>query len=251
MPEIDLFLLAMLFGVALFAGCLDTLAGGGGLIVLPALILTGLPPLEALGTNKMQGTMGTATATWMMLKHRRVRWATMKPLMLWAFVGSGLGSIAVQFIDASLLRYLIPVVLVGIAGYFLFSGKVLDVLHPVRVSLERFRRFIIPGIGAYDGMVGPGTGSFFSVALVAWQGKPLLKATAMAKCLNFATNFASLLVFLTAGKLIWQIGLVMMAGQAMGAWLGSHLLFRIDPQVLRVLIVIACLAMLVRYFVTG
>jgi uncharacterized membrane protein YfcA len=249
MPELDIVL--MLFGVAVFAGCLDTLAGGGGLIVLPALILAGLPPLEALGTNKMQGAMGTATATWMMLRHRRVQWRVMRPMMSWAFIGSGLGSIAVQFIDASLLRYLIPVVLVGIATYFLLSGKLLDKVHPVRLSAERFRRFVLPGIGGYDGMIGPGTGSFFSVALVALQGKPLLEATAMAKCLNFATNFASLLVFLTTGKLIWQVGLVMMAGQAAGAWIGSHLLFRINPQMLRILIVVLCMAMLLRYFISG
>jgi uncharacterized membrane protein YfcA len=249
MPELDIVL--MLFGVALVAGCLDTLAGGGGLIVLPALILAGLPPLQALGTNKMQGSMGTATATWMMLRHRRVEWRVMKPMMLWAFVGSGLGSIVVQFLDASLLRFMIPIVLVGIATYFLLSGKLLDKVHPVKLAPERFRRFVLPAIGGYDGMIGPGTGSFFSVALVAWQGKPLLEATAMAKCLNFATNAASLLVFLSTGKLIWQVGLVMMAGQALGAVVGSHLLFRINPQILRILIVAICLAMLLRYFISG
>ncbi|MDR2213036.1 MAG: TSUP family transporter [Pseudomonadales bacterium] len=249
MPELDI--IVALFGVALCAGCLDTLAGGGGLLVLPALILAGLPPLEALGTNKMQGTMGTATATWMMLRHRRVTWQQMKPLMLWAFLGSILGTIAVQFIDAGFLRYLIPVVLIGIAGYFLFSGQLLDKVHPVKLAPERFRRLVLPGIGVYDGMIGPGAGSFFSLSLVAWQGKPLLDATAMAKCLNFATNFASLLVFLTTGKLLWQVGLVMMCGQVLGAWCGSHLLFRSNPQVLRVLIVVLCLGMLVRYFVGG
>ncbi|MDR0781216.1 MAG: TSUP family transporter [Pseudomonadales bacterium] len=249
MPELDIMLL--LFVVAIVAACLDTLAGGGGLLVLPALILAGLPPLYALGTNKMQGTMGTATATWMMLRHRRVAWSDMKPLMLWAFAGSALGSIAVQFIDASVLRALIPVVLVGIASYFLLSGKLLDKVHPVKLPSARFRRWVLPGIGGYDGMIGPGAGSFFAVALVAWQGKPLLEATAMAKCLNFATNAASLLVFLSTGKLLWQVGLVMMAGQMLGAWAGSHLLFRSNPQLLRVLIVVLCLAMLLRYFIAG
>jgi uncharacterized membrane protein YfcA len=199
----------------------------------------------------MQGSMGTATATWMMLRHRRVEWRVMRPMMLWAFGGSALGSIVVQFLDASLLRFMIPIVLVGIAAYFLLSGKLLDKVHPVKLAPERFRRLVLPAIGGYDGMIGPGTGSFFSVALVAWQGKPLLEATAMAKCLNFATNAASLLVFLTSGKLIWQAGLVMMAGQALGAVAGSHLLFRINPQILRILIVVMCMAMLLRYFLAG
>ncbi|HWK55413.1 MAG TPA: TSUP family transporter [Hyphomicrobiales bacterium] len=246
MPTLELMLL--LFAVAVAAGCLDTLAGGGGLLVLPALILAGVPPLEALGTNKMQGAMGTATAATMMLRHGKVNWPPMRPMMTWAFVGSGLGSIAVQFVDADLLRYLIPVVLVLIAGYFLLSGRILAVAQPARMDPARFRRSVIPGIGLYDGMIGPGTGSFFSLAIVTLQGKPLLDATAQAKCLNFATNLASLLVFLSAGKLVWQIGLLMMVGQAIGAWVGSHLLFRSNPQLLRLLIVATCLGMLLRYF---
>lgn len=249
MPTLELMLL--LFAVAIAAGCLDTLAGGGGLLVLPALILAGVPPLEALGTNKMQGAVGTATAAAMMLRHGKVSWPQMRPIMAWAFVGSGLGSIAVQFVDAALLRYLIPVVLVLIAGYFLFSGQLLAVAQPARMDPVRFRRHVIPGIGLYDGMIGPGTGSFFSFAIVTLQGRPLLDATAQAKCLNFATNLASLVVFLSAGKLVWQLGLVMMLGQAIGAWAGSHLLFRANPRLLRLLIVVMCLGMLLRYFLGG
>ena len=85
-------LLLALFGVALIAGCLDTLVGGGGLIVLPALVLAGIPPLQALGTNKLQGTVGTATASLMMLRHGKVKWAEVKVLMAWAFAGSALGA---------------------------------------------------------------------------------------------------------------------------------------------------------------
>ena len=87
--------LALLFLVALCAGCLDTLVGGGGLLVLPALIMVGIPPLQALGTNKLQGTMGTATATLMMLRHRKVSWPEVRGLMLAAFIGSALGSLLV------------------------------------------------------------------------------------------------------------------------------------------------------------
>src|SRR5690606_37990089 len=87
-------LLAVLFLVALLAGCVDTLAGGGGLIVLPALILAGLPPLQALGTNKLQGTMGTATASLLMLRHKRVRWPDVRALMITAFAGAAGGTLA-------------------------------------------------------------------------------------------------------------------------------------------------------------
>lgn len=245
-PEI----LLLLFFVALIAGCIDTLAGGGGLIVLPALILAGLSPLQALGTNKLQGSMGTCTATLMMLRHRRVEWSAVKLLMLAAFSGAASGSIVVQFIDPGFLAFVIPVVLIGIGIYFLFAGKLLETRTQARVGTRTYRNAVVPAIGAYDGMFGPGTGSFFALAGVALQGRTLLDATATAKTLNFATNIASLLVFLVAGQIAWAAGLVMMAGQAAGAWLGSHILFRINPQYLRIAIVLVCLAMLARYFMT-
>ncbi|MES2603869.1 MAG: TSUP family transporter [Pseudomonadota bacterium] len=243
-------LLLILFAVAVVAGCLDTLVGGGGLIVLPALVLAGIPPLQALGTNKMQGTMGTATASLMMLKHGKVSWSHVKPLMLVAFIGSGLGSLLVQIANTGFLRFMIPVVLVLVAGYFLLSGTLMKQLKPVHISESRYRRVVVPLIGLYDGMFGPGTGSFFSLAGVALQAQPLLQATAIAKTLNFATNFASLLVFVVAGNFIWQVGICMMAGQALGAWAGSHILFKINPLYLRALIVLICLVMLARYLLT-
>jgi len=243
--------LLLLFLVALVAGFIDTLAGGGGLIVLPALILAGLPPLQALATNKLQGSTGTFTATVMMLRHRRVRWADVKPPMLTAFIGAASGSLVLLFIDPGFLSFVIPLVLIVIGIYFLFAGKLLETATHARVSAPLYRNAIVPAIGCYDGMFGPGTGSFFALSGVAWRGLPLLDATAMAKTLNFATNLASLLVFLIAGQIVWAVGLVMMAGQAAGAWLGSHMLFRINPQYLRIAIVLVCMAMLMRYFLTS
>ncbi len=240
-------LLLLLFGVALVAGCLDTLVGGGGLIVLPALVLAGIPPLHALGTNKLQGTVGTATASFMMLKHGKVRWAEVRPLMLISFAGAALGSGLVQIVDTAFLRFMIPLVLVLVATYFLLSGTLFKQLQPTCIDAKLYRSTVVPGIGFYDGMFGPGTGSFFALAGVALQARPLLDATAVAKTLNFSTNFASLLVFVVVGNFVWQAALAMMLGQAMGAWAGSHILFRINPLYLRVLIVLMCLAMLVRY----
>jgi uncharacterized membrane protein YfcA len=240
--------LVLLFAVALLAGCLDTLAGGGGLIVLPALLLAGIPPLQALGTNKMQGTMGTAMASYMMIRHNRVQWEDVKRLMFAAFLGATAGSVAVQFMDTTNLSFIIPGVLIFIAIYFLFSGRLLSVITPARISSSAYRFTVVPLIASYDGLLGPGTGSFFALSGVALQGKNLLDATAVAKTLNFATNIASLLIFILAGKIIWIAGFVMMAGQALGAWIGSHILFRINLLYLRLLIVCVCIAMLVRYF---
>ena len=238
-------LLGLLFVTAIIAGLLDTLAGGGGLITIPALILSGMPPLATLATNKLQGTAGSSTASFMMLKHKRVAWQDVKWLMLAAFIGSALGTIAVQFINVDALAIIIPVILLVIAMYFLFAGK--PKRHSARISERIYRNLVIPAIGSYDGMFGPGTGSFLAMAGVSLKGQSLLGATAAAKTMNFATNIASLLVFIIAGQVVWLVGGVMMAGQLIGAWLGAHTLFRINPNYLRLIIVAMCLGMLARY----
>lgn len=240
-------ILALLFGVAVLAGILDTLAGGGGLLTLPALLLSGVPPLFALGTNKLQGSSGTAMSTFMMLRLRQVNLAEVKGLMLSAFIGSAAGTVLVQNIDTSALNRIIPFVLLFIAVYFLFSPRITRGDQKARLSDRQYRCGVVPFIGAYDGMFGPGTGSFFALSGVAWRGLDLIRATAVAKTLNFSANFASLLVFLLAFKVVWAAGILMMLGQVVGAWAGSHTLLRIDPRLLRVVIVIMSVAMLLQY----
>ena len=239
--------LLFLFFAASVAGFIDTLAGGGGLITVPALILTGIPPHVALGTNKLQSSIGSGTATLMMFRKGRVSWPQVKNLMLAAFIGSLLGTIAVQFINAAMLSFVIPSVLVIIALYFLLAPQLSEVeRHPV-ISDSLYRKLLVPVIGWYDGMFGPGTGSFFALAGVSLRGQGLIDATVVAKTLNFSTNIASLMVFLIAGKVVWLYGLTMMAGQFIGATGGSLCLLRINPRYLRVLVVTMCLAMLARY----
>ena len=245
--QITIELLSILFIVAIVAGLLDTLAGGGGLIALPALILSGVGPLAALGTNKLQGSMGTATATFLMIKNKRVKWHEVKKLMLFAFIGAIIGAVAIQFIDTKLLTYVIPIVISFIGIYFLISPTPSEQQTKPKISKRSYRNIVIPTIGCYDGFFGPGTGSFFALAGISLRGSGIINATAIAKTLNFSTNIASLIIFLIAGKIVWAIGLVMMLGQAIGAWLGSHCLFSINPKYLRILVVIMCFGMLVKY----
>ncbi|WP_019029255.1 TSUP family transporter [Colwellia piezophila] len=241
--EVALFL----FTIALVAGFLDTLAGGGGLLTLPALMMSGIPPLAALGTNKLQSSMGTATATVMMLRGRRVRWQQVKYLMLSAFIGSVIGTVILQFIDAQMLTVVIPIVISIIGLYFLFTPTIDEDNKVEKVSSANYKKFVVPLIGCYDGIFGPGTGSFFTLAGRALRGQKFLEATAIAKTLNFATNIASLIIFIFAGQVIWLVGLIMMCGQFIGAWLGSHCLFKIPVTYLRYLVVFMCFAMLIKY----
>jgi len=243
-------LLLTLFFVAIAAGFLDTLAGGGGLITMPALMISGVPPLAALGINKLQGSVGTATSTYMMLKHKRIRLHEIKHLMLLAFIGSVLGTLAVQLINVEILSFIIPVVLLTIGIYFILSPitnkRAEDKSFP-QLSEKKYNYAVIPAIGWYDGMFGPGTGSFFSLVGVSLRGHGLLDSTAIAKALNFSTNIASLIVFTMVGQVVWVLGITMMLGQVMGAWFGSHCLFKINLAYLRLIIVLMCMGMLIKY----
>ena len=242
-------LLIILFFVALIAGFIDTLAGGGGLITMPALMISGITPLAVLGTNKLQGSVGTATSTFMMLKHNRIRWRDVKYLMLFAFIGSVLGSIAVQFINVKVLSFIIPIVLLVIAIYFVISPMPNNHASKARLTMKKYTYGVVPVIGGYDGMFGPGTGSFFSLAGVALRGQGFINSTANAKALNFSTNIASLFIFITAGQVVWMLGFAMMFGQMLGAWFGSHCLFKIDPVHLRIVVVTMCVGMLIKYVI--
>lgn len=240
--------LAFLFLAAAIAGFMDTLAGGGGLITIPALVASGIPPLAALGTNKLQSSVGSATSSLLLFKRKKIHWRELHPMMSAAFIGSVIGSIAVQFMDNKVLGFVIPLVLVIIAVYFI-TAPYLKLESPhARMNNKVYQKTVLPLIGAYDGMFGPGTGSFFAAAGVSFRGLELIKATAIAKPLNFATNIASLIVFIFAGQIVWLAGLTMILGQMLGAWLGSHYLFKIDPKILRLLIVTICLLMLGQYF---
>ncbi len=245
--EFTLQLLVFLFLAAAVAGFMDTLAGGGGLITVPALVVCGVPPLAALGTNKLQSSFGSGTASALLFRRKKIQWKELRPLMLAAFLGSAAGSVIVQFIDNRLLGFVIPVVLLFIALYFIVAPYLQLESKEPRMTASSYQKILLPLIGAYDGMFGPGTGSFLAATGVALRGLDLIKATAIAKPLNFATNIASLIVFIAAGQIMWLAGFAMILGQTLGASMGSHYLFKINPKVLRILIVMICLIMLGHY----
>lgn len=240
--------LLLLLLAAFVAGFIDTLAGGGGLITIPALLLVGVAPLEALATNKLQSVFGVLTASLTLLRRRLLIWSEMRGLFLAALIGSALGAASVQFINPAALDFVIPLVLAGIALYYLLAPKAGDLETQPRLQEKSYRLFVVPGIGFYDGMFGPGTGSFFSTAGVALRGLDLIKATIRAKILNLATNLAAVLVFAAGGHMLWKVGAVMLVGQMAGAWLGTHAVIRGGSRLIRPLLVTVCLVMLARYY---
>lgn len=240
-PEI----LAFLFVAAVAAGFIDAIAGGGGLITIPALLAAGVAPVAAIATNKVQGSFGTAAATWTFWRKGRIDFALLKWPLIASVVGAVLGAITVSFVDTAWLMVLLPVLLIGIAVYFLVGPKASDEDVHARLTPFAFGA-VAGGIGFYDGFFGPGAGSFYALALVTLLGMGLTKATAHTKALNFASNLISVIVFAIGGHVLWAVGLIMAVGQVLGGWLGSHAAMRFGPRLIRPLLVVICLGMVAK-----
>jgi len=235
-------LYAALTATAALAGFVDAVAGGGGLITVPALLYAGLPPTMALGTNKLQSSCGTALATW---KYHRAGLFALRPNLVtvgFVLAGAAMGAWAIQRFDPGLLRLIVPLCLIGIAIYTLVSPKMHDHAGDPRIS-ERAYLPIASAIGFYDGFFGPGTGQFFATTLVSLRGQGLTRATGLTKLFNLTSNAASLVVFALGGKIIYTLGLCMAVGAMGGAWAGSHMATRLGAKVIRPLLVVVSLAL--------
>jgi uncharacterized protein len=246
MMETELSIVALLALAAFAAGFVDSIAGGGGLIALPALLLAGLDPVAALATNKLQGSFGTASATYTFWRKGKLDPTTHWHDVAMVFAGSTLGVLAVAYAPTDLLNALMPALLIVIAIYFAVSPRLSAQSSQPRFSPLSFTLGFAPVIGFYDGIFGPGTGSFFMLALVALYGCGIVEATGRTKLFNFTSNVAALIMFAFGGKIFWAIGLMMGVAQFAGAQIGSRLAIRNGAAIIRPLLVVVCLAMAVR-----
>lgn len=244
--EIATHLALILMGVALVAGFVDAIAGGGGLLSVPALLLCGVPPVQALGTNKLQGMVGsgTALANYMHTGQIDPRDSLGNAAISLAF-GSA-GSVFAASLSNDVLKLIMPPILIGIALFFALKPGLDDHPRPARVSPLVFSGLVVPVIAAYDGFFGPGTGSFFMLAFVMLAGHGLLRATAETKLLNFASNIGSFAVFALSGHVMWKVGLGMALAQMVGATLGSRLAVRVGARLIKPLLVVTSTGMAIR-----
>ena len=246
MVEVPLDTLMLLVAVAGLAGMIDAIAGGGGLLALPAILWAGLPPVQALATNKLQGSFGTLTASYNFIRRGEIDLRRLRTPILMTFIGSASGTLAVQRLGSDLLNQIVPALLIAFALYFLFSPRIGDQDAHHRISHGLFGLLIGFSLGFYDGFFGPGTGSFFAAAFVLLLGYNLRRATAGTKVLNFTSNIASLIFFALAGQVVLQVGLPMGLAQMAGAWIGSHLVIRHGTRLIRPLLVIVSLAISIK-----
>jgi uncharacterized membrane protein YfcA len=227
---------------ALLAGTVDAIAGGGGLITLPALMMAGLPPHLALGTNKGQSVWGSAAALvafWRANKVDRTQALYAFPLGL---VGSLIGAELVLLIAKDQLRPVVIAMLIGAAVLLLIKKPSRDEDSPTR------RGAVIAGvlafvIGCYDGFFGPGTGTFLIVGFVALCGKSMVTATADAKVVNFASNIAALFAFAREGSVLWAVSLPMAVGQLCGGVIGARLAIKGGAGLIRAMVLVVSAAL--------
>jgi uncharacterized membrane protein YfcA len=242
-PEL---LLPLLFCAAFAAGLVDSIAGGGGLITVPVLMGIGLPPQVALGTNKLQASFGSGSAMLHFIRAGSVRLSDCWSGILWTALGAALGVWCVQLLDATLLKQLIPWLLAVIAFYTLCSPRL--GAEDVYARMKPGPFYLIFGllIGFYDGFFGPGTGSFWTMALMLLLGCSMMRATATTKVMNFTSNFVALLFFLSVGQVRFVEGLVMGVGQFLGARVGSRLVIRRGTAFIRPVFISVVLALVAR-----
>jgi uncharacterized membrane protein YfcA len=246
-PDLILILLVL---AAFIAGFIDAIAGGGGLITVPALLLSGMPPVVALGTNKLQSIFGSGSATIAFAAKGHIDIGR----QLWPFLlsasGSALGAWVATQVSSDFLRAFLPYLMIAIALYFFFKPNISDEDRLARITPLVFTATLIPAIGFYDGIFGPGTGSFFMLGFVALAGFGLLKATAHTKLLNFASNIGAFIVFATWGVVDWKTGLLMGVAQFGGSRLGAQFAMKNGSKIIRPLLVTVCFCLAARLIFT-
>ncbi|WP_375431160.1 sulfite exporter TauE/SafE family protein [uncultured Friedmanniella sp.] len=217
--------------VAFAAGWVDAVVGGGGLIQLPALLIglpSSAPPASVLGTNKLSSVFGTAASSLTYAVRMRPDWRTVLPLVVAAAAGSAGGAELAKLLPKDAFT---PIVLVALVGVGLYTWRRpqlgLTSARKHAGSAHYGRTAVIGlGVGAYDGFLGPGTGSFFVILLVSVLGYGFLEASAKAKIANLATNLSAITVFALHGSVLWTLGLMMGAANLLGGLLGARTALR-------------------------
>jgi uncharacterized protein len=227
-------------------GFIDAIAGGGGLITVPALLWVGLPPQIALGTNKLQSSCGTTLAVIRNTRAGLIGWRSLRLAVVVTFFAAALGTWAVTRLDQDVLKRIVPALLIAIAIYTAANPGLGERTRPARIGAVAFAVLFGVTLGFYDGFFGPGTGSFWMLACVLTLGQDLRAATGTTKALNLASNVASLLTFAFAGCLRGDVGIAMIAGQLVGARIGSGLVVTRGARIIRPIFVATALALAAR-----
>ncbi len=243
---IDPEVIGLLFAIAVLAGFVDSIAGGGGLLTLPALVLAGADPVTAIATNKVQGIFGPASAAVAYARRGLVDLAAQWPMALVAFAASVGGALCVTLLPVDTLRLGLPVLLIAVAAFFALRPGMDDLDRARRMGPLLFAATLVPLVGFYDGLLGPGAGSFYMLGFVLLAGQGMLRAVAHSKLLNAASNAGGLLTYALIAEPWWIAGLCMGAGQVIGAQLGARVAAGRGARVIKPLLVVVSTGMALR-----
>ena len=243
MLEVGFETLLLLLAAGFVAGFMDAVAGGGGLVTVPILLLAGANPITALATNKIQGLFGAGTAAIAYARGGHVNLREQAPLALIAFAASIAGALLVTVLPTGWIRLVLPFLLIGIAVFFAAKKGLGDLDRHRRLTPLVFAVTMVPLCGAYDGLLGPGAGSFYMLAFVTMAGYGILKATAHTKLLNFASNAGALLAFSLVATPWWFTGIAMGIAQIGGAALGAKVAQNKGARIIKPLLVITSVSL--------
>ncbi|SHF02450.1 hypothetical protein SAMN05444339_10346 [Loktanella atrilutea] len=246
MFEVATDVLIWLMLAAFVAGMVDSIAGGGGLITVPVLVLAGAPPVTAIATNKVQGVFGAGMAAISYARGGHVDPRRQMKSALLALVAGVGGALLTSHLPTEVIRLGLPVLLIGIALFFALKPGLNDIDRAQRMAPGLFALTIVPLVAFYDGLIGPGAGAFYMLGFVALAGYGVLRATAHTKLLNFASNLGGIGAYALVASPWWGVGLAMGAAQIAGAWVGSRLAMRVGARLIKPVLVTAATALAVR-----
>ena len=234
--------------LVMLAGFVDAIGGGGGLISLPAYLLAGLPAHQAIATNKLSSTCGTATTTFRFSRQKLIDWKMALPTMATALLGSWCGANLSLLVDSVILTRVLYVILPLTAILVLRKDVLKDKANPVEADRKTLLIASIVSliIGVYDGFYGPGTGTFLIVAFSIFAKMDVLSANGQCKAVNLTTNVTSLLVFLRSGQVVIGLGLAAAASNVIGNWLGSGMAMKAGAKITRPIILLVLGLLLLR-----
>lgn len=238
---LDPTLLVLLCGVAFFAGLIDAIAGGGGLLTVPALLTAGLPPHLVLGTNKLAATFGSATASYTYYKKKLFDPLFWRHALVCTAIGACVGVLVVDQIPKQTLEKVLPLIILAAALYSLVGKVRHDDEHELPADTATLRwqqRLQGFGLGFYDGIAGPGTGSFWMVSSMALYKINLLLTSGLARSMNFVSNVVALVTFGLLGHIHYALGLAMGACLMVGSYIGAHTAIRFGSRLIKPLFIL-------------
>ncbi len=241
LQELSFTWFVILIITAFIAGYIDAIAGGGGMIQAPMLLLSGLNPIIVLATNKLSSMAGTITATYKYAKHKKIVWGIGLVALIPCIVASYLGSSLIMYISDEIINWLI-ILSIPVAMIMLLKKRK-DTNTKLSITTKKILLSTAP-VGFYDGLLGPGTGTYFAISMNRYLGIDFLRATATAKVLNLGTNFGATVAFMFAGKLYLALAVPMMMANVVGGYIGSHFAIKGGEEFIKKFIVVMLVFML-------